>query len=106
MRAADHLLGRQDVIRIGRPDEPVGADPEGGLGGLEQLDLLVDERPRRPALVDAAWAMLIECSSVPVRNRVSWPSMRCQRAIASAPMTSYSVWMPGLLLAYAIEVVR
>ncbi len=47
----------------------------------------------------ALWAMLIECSSVPVRNLVSSPFIRCQRAMTSAPITSYSVWRPGLLLA-------
>ena len=41
----------------------------------------------RPSSI-AAWAMLIECSSVPVRKRVSSPAIRCQRAIASAPITS------------------
>ena len=51
---ADHLLGRPDVVGIGRPDEPVGADREGVLGGLEQRDLLVDEVARGPALVDRA----------------------------------------------------
>jgi len=51
-------------------------------------------------------AMFTECSSVPVRKRVSWPRMRCQRAIASAPITSYSVCTPGRLFAYAIAVVR
>jgi hypothetical protein len=60
------------------------------------------ERPSSSAL----WAMLIECSSVPVRKRVGTPFMRYQRAIASAAMTSYRVWRPGLLLAYAMEVVR
>jgi hypothetical protein len=44
-------------------------------------------------------AMFTECSSVPVRNRVSSPSMRCQRAMASAPTTSYRVWTPGWLFA-------
>ena len=47
----------------------------------------------------ADWAMLTLCSSVPVRNRVSWPCIRCQRATTSAPMTSYTVWRPGALLA-------
>ena len=50
--------------------------------------------------------MLIECSSVPVRKRVSSPSIRCQRAMTSAPITSYRVWTPGLLFAYAMAVVR
>jgi hypothetical protein len=50
--------------------------------------------------------MLIECSSVPVRNRVGTPFMRYHRAMTSDPITSYRVWMPGRLLAYAIEVVR
>jgi hypothetical protein len=36
----------------------------------------------------ARWAMFTECSSVPVRNRVSSPFIRCQRAITSAPTTS------------------
>ena len=54
----------------------------------------------------AAWAMLTLCSSVPVRNRVSSPSIRCQRAMTSAPITSYTVCSPGALLAYAIAVVR
>ena len=44
-------------------------------------------------------AMLTLCSSVPVRNRVSSPCIRCQRAITSAPMTSYTVWRPGALFA-------
>jgi hypothetical protein len=47
----------------------------------------------------ADWAMLIECSSVPVRNRVSSPFIRCQRAMTSAPITSYSVCRPGRLFA-------
>ena len=47
----------------------------------------------------ADWAMLTECSSVPVRNRVSSPSIRCQRAMTSAPMTSYTVCRPGALFA-------
>ena len=51
---ADHLLGGPDVVRVGRPDEPVGRDPEGVLGGVEQRDLLVDELARRAALVDGA----------------------------------------------------
>ena len=50
--------------------------------------------------------MFTECSSVPVRNRVSSPSMRCQRAMTSAPMTSYTVCRPGALFAYAMAVVR
>ena len=54
----------------------------------------------------ADWAMLTLCSSVPVRNRVSSPSIRCQRAMTSAPMTSYTVCRPGALFAYAIAVVR
>ena len=41
-------------------------------------------RPRWAAVV----AMLTEYSSVPVRKRVSSPSMRCQRAMTSAPTTS------------------
>ncbi len=36
----------------------------------------------------ARWAMLTECSSVPVRKRVSTPTIRYQRATASAPITS------------------
>ena len=73
------------VIGIGRADEPVGRDQQGVLGVLEQLDHLVDELARRPARAPAArCAMLTECSSVPVRKRVSSPSIRCQRAIASA----------------------
>ena len=52
VRAADHLLGRPDVVRVGRPDEPVGRDRERVLGRLEELDLLVDELARRSALVD------------------------------------------------------
>ena len=64
-----------------------------------------NSRVGRPSST-AAWAMLIECSSVPVRKRVSSPTIRCQRAIASAPMTSYRVCRPGWLLAYAIDVVR
>ena len=39
----------------------------------------------------ALWAILIECSSVPVRKRVGTPFIRYQRAIASAAITSYSV---------------
>ena len=49
VRPADHLLGRPVVVRIGGPDEPVGADQQRVLGRLEQLDLLVDEVARRPA---------------------------------------------------------
>ena len=56
--------------------------------------------------VSADCAMLTECSSVPVRNRVSSPRIRCQRAMTSAPITSYTVWSPGALFAYAIAVVR
>ena len=54
----------------------------------------------------ADWAMLTECSSVPVRNRVSSPCIRCHRATTSAPITSYTVWRPGALFAYAMAVVR
>ncbi len=54
----------------------------------------------------ARWAMFTECSSVPVRKRVSSPFIRCQRAITSAPITSYRVCRPGLLLGYAMAVVR
>jgi len=50
--------------------------------------------------------MLTECSSVPVRKRVSSPFIRCQRAMTSAPMTSYRVCRPGLLFGYAMAVVR
>ena len=46
VRPPDQLLGRPDVVGIGRPDEAVRADLEGLLGGLEVADLLVDERPR------------------------------------------------------------
>ena len=52
VRAADHLLRGADVVGVGRPDEPVGGDRQRGLGHLEQLDLLVHELARRPALVD------------------------------------------------------
>jgi hypothetical protein len=45
----------------------------------------------------ALWAMFTECSSVPVRKRVSSPFIRCQRAMTSAPITSYRVCRPGLL---------
>ena len=74
-----------------------GAIGQGVLGDAEVADLLVDElaRPAGPR-PPRAWAMLIECSSVPVRKRVSSPSIRCQRAMTSAPMTSYSVCRPGL----------
>ena len=48
---------------------------------------------------EAFWAILTECSSVPVRKRVSSPFIRCQRAMTSAPITSYKVCSPGLLLA-------
>ena len=64
-----------------------------------------NSRGVRPS-ASADWAMFTECSSVPVRNRVSSPSMRCQRAMTSAPMTSYTVCRPGALFAYAIAVVR
>jgi len=47
----------------------------------------------------ASSAMFTECSSVPVRKRVSSPFIRCHRAMTSAPMTSYRVWRPGRLLA-------
>ena len=40
--------------------------------------------PRCSAVI----AMLTEYSSVPVRNSVSSPSIRCHRAIVSAPITS------------------
>ena len=63
---ADHLLGRPDVVGIGRPDEPVGADPEGRLGGQEIVDLLVDERARAAAFVERA---LGDVDRVLVRSR-------------------------------------
>ena len=50
----DHLLGRPDVVRIGRPDEAVRRDGQGVLGHPEEADLLVDERARRAALVERA----------------------------------------------------
>ena len=50
--ASHHLVGRSDVVRIGRPDEAVGRDTEGALGLLEQGDLLVDELARGSTLVD------------------------------------------------------
>jgi len=59
-------------------------------------------RPSSPARS----AMFTECSSVPVRKRVSSAFIRCHRAMTSAPMTSYKVCRPGLLLGYAIAVVR
>ncbi len=52
--APDHLLRRPDVVGVGRADEPIGADEEGVLGGLEVLDLLVDELARGAPLVDRA----------------------------------------------------
>jgi hypothetical protein len=57
-----------------------------------------NSRALRPSST-ALCAMLIECSSVPVRNQVSTPFIRYQRAMTSAPITSYRVWTPGLLLA-------
>ena len=95
------------MVGVGRPDEAVGHDAQGVLGLLEAGDHLVDEGLRLDApLARPSRAMLTECSSVPVRKRVSWPCMRCQRAMTSAPMTSYSVCRPGRLFAYGIEVVR
>src|SRR5467141_2627555 len=44
---ADHLLGGPDVVRIRRPDEPVGRDRQGRFGRHEQLDHRVDELCRR-----------------------------------------------------------
>ena len=85
---ADHLLGRADVVGIGRPDEAVGADEERVLGGPEEGDLLVDEVARGPPSSAARIAMLTLCSSVPVRKRVGMPRIRCQRASASAAITS------------------
>ena len=107
VRPPDELLGGQDVVGIGRPDEPVRADREGILGRLEVARPSRRRSPAgdRPSSI-AVWAMLIECSSVPVRKRVSTPSIRCQRAMTSAPITSYSVWTPGWLFAYAMAVVR
>jgi hypothetical protein len=100
MGSPNHLLGGPDVVRVRRPDEPVRTDGQHRLGRLEHGDLLVDVKSRvEPTSSTAAWAMLIECSSVPVRNRVSSPTMRCQRAMASAPTTSYRVCRPGLLFA-------
>ena len=55
-----------------------------------------NSRVSRPSSA-ARWAMLTECSSVPVRNRVSSPFIRCQRAMTSDPITSYRVCRPGLL---------
>ena len=52
MGAADHLLGRPDVVRIGRPDEPVRRDRQRILGRLEHGDLLGQEVERRASLVD------------------------------------------------------
>jgi len=52
IRAANHLLGRHDVIRVRRPDEAIRADPESVLGRLEIGDLLVDELPRCAPGVD------------------------------------------------------
>ena len=97
--AADHLLGRAVVVGIGGADEPVRADQQRVLGRREQPDLVVDELAWRHARGSADWAMFTLCSSVPVRNRVSWPCIRCQRATTSAPMTSYTVWRPGALFA-------
>ena len=69
---ADHLLGGPDVVRVGRPDEAVGADEQRVLGRPEERDVLVDEGLAACMPSSAArWAMLTECSSVPVRKRVS-----------------------------------
>ena len=84
VRPADHLLGGADVVGVGRPDEPVGAIARAASAALNSATFSsTNSRVGRPSST-AAWAMLIECSSVPVRNRVSSPSIRCQRAIASA----------------------
>ena len=70
------------MIGVGRPDEPVGRDPE---GGPRPPGTARPSRRRTPAAsvpsLRGALAMLTECSSVPVRKRVSSPSIRCQRAI-------------------------
>jgi len=47
----------------------------------------------------AVVAMFMEYWSAPVRKYVSSPRMRWDRAMASAPTTSYSVCSPGRLLA-------
>ena len=87
------------MVGVGRPDEAVGADREGVLGRLE---VARPSRRRTPAAAGPprrrCCAMLIECSSVPVRNRVSSPFIRCQRAMTSAPITSYRVCRPGLVV--------
>ena len=96
---ADHLLGRPDVVRVGRPDEPVGGDEESVSARLNSSTVpSTNARGVVPSSA-ARWAMFTECSSVPVRKRVSCPTMRCQRAMASAPITSYRVCSPGRLLA-------
>ena len=47
----DELVDGPLVVRIGRPDEPVGRDAERVLGRPEQLDHLVDEGLGRLALL-------------------------------------------------------
>ena len=51
VRPADHLLGRAEMVRVRGPDEAVGGDCEGPLGGSEARDLLVHEVPRRALLL-------------------------------------------------------
>ena len=51
MRPADHLLGRLEMVGVGRPDEPVGRDLEGRLRGAEEGHVRVDEVARRPTLL-------------------------------------------------------
>ena len=87
---------RPDVVGVGGADEPVRGDRAArprpsGTGRPSRRRTRAAGRPSSTA----AWAMLIECSSVPVRKRVSSPIIRCQRAMTSAPITSYRVCRPG-----------
>ena len=84
-----------------------GAMPSASSAVLKSSTISsTNARVSLPSSLRPLVAMLTECSSVPVRKRVSSPFMRCQRAMTSAPITSYRVCRPGRLLAYAIEVVR
>ena len=55
IRSSDHLLRCRDMVRVRRPDEPVGGDPERALGGVKERDLLGEVLGHRPALVDGRY---------------------------------------------------
>ena len=90
------------VVRMKRS----GLIEEGILGGPEEGDLLVDEVARGAALLGRPHRD-VDAVLVGARSGSGWamPRIRCQRARASAAITSWSVWRPGLLFAYAMAVV-